>query len=122
MHFTSSLPGVNDNPCGVGWTYSSVSGKCYKFIDSKKSWSESNTECGSVAYAYPDKTALAKTQDFYNMISVTRAAGFNREIQWVGGKLKEGEEELTKVFVFFDEKSMSAAIGLTNFYTFALIK
>lgn len=107
---------MDDNPCGTGWTYSSVSGKCYKFIDSKKSWSDANTECGSVAFAYPGKTALAKTHDFYNMISVNRAAGFNREIQWVGGKLNEGEEELTKVFVIFDEKSMSAALEFMNFY------
>ena len=68
-----------------------MSGKCYKFIPTKKSWSDADAACGSETGAYPGRSSLAKTDTFYDMISVTRAAGYNREVQWVGGKIDAGE-------------------------------
>ena len=82
---------VDDFPCGDGWIYSSVSGKCYKFVSTKKNRADAQAHCGTTVGSYPSQTKLATTATFYDMISVSRAAGDNKEVQWVGGELRSGK-------------------------------
>ena len=89
--FFNLLTATNDFPCGNGWIYSAMSGKCYKFIATKKAWSTADNACKNEPGAYPGRSSLAKTDTYYDMISVTRAARYNREVQWVGGRNDAGK-------------------------------
>ena len=77
-----------DYPCGKDWKYSPLSGKCYKFYETPKTWEQSNDVCRNLRNgdgARNGRTFLTKLESHEDVVSLRKIIGTNFEQQWTYG-------------------------------------
>ena len=84
------------HPCPTDMHYSSISGKCYKYFEEKKTWAEAKDNCISISGM---SLAKVETKDDLDALFTVLGGQANFEDQWIGGVKQQGKLKVKIIFI-----------------------